>query len=362
MPTIEKRMTPSGKITYRAKVRVRGYPPQQATFDRKIDAVHWAQRTEADLREHKYFPSAKSKKTTVAELIDSYLSHLEAHNLRRHDEVKRMLCWWKDEVGATMLSHLSSEQVAIAQHKLLNRVRQRKQSDGAECKLSPATVNRYVTALQGAITYGIRPLKWLQDNPVKYINKLTEPQGRIRFLSSEELDRLVAACRLSKNPHLFAIVMIGISTGARRSEIRYMKWVDVNDDASLVIIPKTKNGTVRSASLTGVASTLIGKMRDKKGDGIYLFPSPNDPNRPIDFESAWRKALETANIQDFHFHDNRHTCASYLAMNGASSLVIADTLGHKDLAMVKRYAHLTQAYTSSVVAEMTEKRLGHVEI
>lgn len=361
MPTIEERQHPSG-TTYRAKVRVKGYPPQQATFDRKTDALRWAQRTEADLRENKYFPSAKAKKTTVAELIDSYLRHLETSNRRRHDEVKRMLLWWKHELGETMLSHLSSEQISKSQHKLSKRVRERKQADGTECTLSPATVNRHISVLQGALTYCVKTLKWLHDNPTKDVKKLTESLGRIRFLSPDELDRLVAACKVSKNPYLLAIVIIGLSTGARRNEIRYMKWSDVNEDVSLVTIPKTKNGTVHAAQLTGAASTLVRKMRGEKGQNIYLFPSPNDPNRPIDFESAWRKALETANIHDFRFHDNRHTCASYLAMNGASLLVIANTLGHKDLAMVQRYAHLTQPYVSSVVQEMTEKRFGHVEV
>jgi len=103
-------------------------------------------------------------------------------------------------------------------------------------------------------------------------------------------------------------------------------------------------------------------MDEARGNDIFLFPSPNDPKRPIDFESAWRNALRTAAIKDFHFHDNRHTCASYLAMNGASLLVIAETLGHKTLQMVKRYAHLTQAHTSSVIGQMTEKVLGHVEL
>jgi hypothetical protein len=70
MPTVERRFTTSG-VTYRAKVRVKGYPPQEATFDRKTDAERWAQRPEADLPENTYFPSAKSKKTTVAELIDA---------------------------------------------------------------------------------------------------------------------------------------------------------------------------------------------------------------------------------------------------------------------------------------------------
>jgi integrase len=69
---------------------------------------------------------------------------------------------------------------------------------------------------------------------------------------------------------------------------------------------------------------------------------------------AWVSALEAAGIEKFRFHDLRHSCASYLAMNGASQVEIAHILGHKTLSMVKRYAHLSEGHTSKVVAKMNE--------
>jgi len=68
--------------------------------------------------------------------------------------------------------------------------------------------------------------------------------------------------------------------------------------------------------------------------------------------------LKVAKIENFHWHDLRHTCASYLAMNGASLAEIAEVLGHKTLQMVKRYAHLSQAHTARVVTSMNEKMFG----
>ena len=73
---------------------------------------------------------------------------------------------------------------------------------------------------------------------------------------------------------------------------------------------------------------------------------------------AWDNAVETAKIENFHFHDLRHTCASYLAMNNASLAEIAEVLGHKTLQMVKRYAHLSEQHTLSVVERMNEKIFG----
>ena len=89
--------------------------------------------------------------------------------------------------------------------------------------------------------------------------------------------------------------------------------------------------------------------RDKTGKYIY---------RPIDIRTAWENALQRAGIEDFRFHDLRHSAASYLAMNGASLAEIADVLGHKTLQMVKRYAHLSEAHTSSIVAKMNDQIFG----
>ncbi len=80
--------------------------------------------------------------------------------------------------------------------------------------------------------------------------------------------------------------------------------------------------------------------------------------KPWDSRSAWLSALKKANIQEFRFHDLRHSCASYLAMNGASLAEIAEVLGHKTLQMVKRYAHLSEAHTAKVVQSMNERIFG----
>lgn len=75
----------------------------------------------------------------------------------------------------------------------------------------------------------------------------------------------------------------------------------------------------------------------------------------MDVRSAWRHARAQAKLEDFRFHDLRHSAASYLAMNGATTRDIAEILGHQTLQMVKRYSHLADSHTSEVVAKMNEK-------
>ena len=80
-----------------------------------------------------------------------------------------------------------------------------------------------------------------------------------------------------------------------------------------------------------------------------------DKAQAIDLKRPWETALRKADIDDFRFHDLRHTAASYLAMNGATTVEIAAVLGHKTLQMVKRYSHLANSHTAGVVASMNRK-------
>ena len=92
-------------------------------------------------------------------------------------------------------------------------------------------------------------------------------------------------------------------------------------------------------------------------DTPLVFPDSSG-TRPIGIREAFEWAVKRAEIANFRFHDCRHTAASYLAMNGASLAEIAEVLGHKTLAMVKRYAHLSEAHTAGVVARMNAAIFG----
>ena len=97
-------------------------------------------------------------------------------------------------------------------------------------------------------------------------------------------------------------------------------------------------------------------------DSKLLFPAKgNAPQKPMDLRAPWEAVVRKAELQDFKFHDLRHSAASYLAMNGASLAEIAEVLGHKTLQMVKRYAHLSEGHTARVVASMNDKIFGRIE-
>ena len=125
-----------------------------------------------------------------------------------------------------------------------------------------------------------------------------------------------------------------------------------------MFLHETKNGERRVIPLQGLALSLMkehAKVRSLHCN--FVFPSASKC-QPIDIRTAWENALKKAKIGNFRFHDLRHSAASYLAMNGATLAEIAEVLGHKTLQMVKRYAHLSEAHTSSVVENMNERIFG----
>ena len=188
--------------------------------------------------------------------------------------------------------------------------------------------------------------------------KLKEPRGRVRFLSDEERQRLLNASITSKNKSLYTIVVLALATGGRQQELLSLRWPDVDLIRGTLTFHQTKNGERRRVPRTGRALDLLRQhARVRYLESDLVFPSyTNIKRRRV--RDAWNNAVRRAGIADFHFHDLRHTFASYLAMNGASLLEIAEVLGHKTLAMVKRYAHLSEAHTRGVVERMNRVVFG----
>lgn len=215
-----------------------------------------------------------------------------------------------------------------------------------------------MAALSHAFTIAIKEWGWIQDSPISKVIKPKEARGRVRYLDDENRSKLLIACKESQNPYLHVIVVIALSTGMRQAEILNLKWSDVDLDRGRVILHETKNGEVRQVPIAGHALQLLKDLhKTRRLDVQLLFPGKY-PKKPIIIRSAWEQAVHSAEILNSRFHDLRHSCASYLAMNGASLAEIAEVLGHKTLAMVKRYAHLSDSHTANVVTRMNEKIFG----
>jgi integrase len=355
MANIEKRITEDGNASYRVKIRIKGFPTQTATFARLTDAKDWAKITEGAIKDRRYFKNTESKKRTLGELIDKYIEDVLPNKPKSEDKQKSQLNWWKKELGEYFLVDITPALIVEHRDKLA------KAKSRFNKKYSPATINRYQAALSHALTIAANDWGWLEDSPMRKVSKSKEPRGRVRFLSDDERKALLAACQESTSAYLYPVVVLALSTGMRQGEILNLAWADVNLDKQYIILHETKNGERRRVPLSGLAHAEIKKLsKIRRIDTSLLFPhaTPRLKDQPFDLRKPWDDALKKAEIKDFRFHDLRHSTASYLAMNGASLAEIAEVLGHKTLQMVKRYAHLSEAHTSKVVASMNAKIFG----
>ncbi len=194
--------------------------------------------------------------------------------------------------------------------------------------------------------------EWIAHHPMSKITRPKEPRGRVRFLSPEEREQLLQACSESASPLLLPIVVLALSTGMRQNEILGLTWQDVDLERGRALLHETKNGERRVITIAGRALKLLQELAAKRDPAHCLLFPGTDGVSPIRMRSAWDTAVRRAGLVDFRFHDLRHSAASYLAMSQATPSEIADVLGHKTLQMVKRYAHLSEAHTSSLVARM----------
>ncbi|MCG7973348.1 MAG: site-specific integrase [Candidatus Thiodiazotropha taylori] len=351
MASIIRREGKNG-ITYQAKVR-KGGRMLSKSFTRKTDAAEWAKQIETDISRGQ-LASPKAMKMSVGELIDYHIAE-EMDDLKTGKDRIRHLNWWRGQIGEVKLADVSPGDLTDSVRKLKKG-------------RSPSTVNRYVGSLSPVFSTAVR-LEWLAANPVSKVKRLKEPRGRIRFLSEDrkgkggqviegERTRLLRACSESRSPVLYDIVVLALSTGMRQGEIMNLTWKDVDLKHGHVTLRDTKNSEVRGVPVTGLALVQLKKRaKVRRIDTNLVFPD-RAGDAPAKFRDAWLAALERAEIEDFRFHDLRHSAASYLAMSGATLAEIAEILGHKTLAMVKRYSHLSTEHISAVISKLDDRMFG----
>lgn len=291
---------------------------------------------------------------TLAQLIDLYMADYSG----RDDTRAQRLAWWRGQLGAMTLADISDDHVAAAlDHLAANPPRYfaGKDADGRpimrakRAKLAPATVNRYSAALASVLTWAVRrriaPKGWV--HPCRAVQRRPEQNEKTRFLTREERERLLAACRASKWPRLYLLVLLALTTGARKGELLGLTWGDVDLERATVHVGRSKNGDPK---VLPVVPAALEQLQALAGAASALvFPSAEKPGQAYAFEPRWQQALKAAHIRGFRFHDLRHSAASHLAQNGATLLEIADLLGHRQLSMTKRYSHLASGHRAALV-------------
>lgn len=203
----------------------------------------------------------------------------------------------------------------------------------------PVTANKFLIFLSQAYNLALDlELEGITDNPVSKVKQLEENNARERFITKREAKRLIAAVNESHNPNLKYIVPFLLLTGARRGEVLKAKWSDINLNQNLLTIPISKNGKKRVLPISQSIRELIAIIPN---NSKYPFPSPKTGLPQLDFYKAWNKARIKANLKDVRLHDLRHSFASALVNRGRSLYQVQTLLGHSNIKMTQRYAHLS---------------------
>lgn len=364
MATYQKRTKKNSKPTFTATIRIKGYKPISATFERLSDAKLWANELETQMKKGKYIEEYEPTKHTLNELIDRYIeTELPKRNKLDHRKYKMHLEWWKNQIGCYFLSKVTPALLSECKQKLITE-KSPKPIHGNTTR-SEATANRYMASLSIVLSIASKEWGWMESNPMLKVRKFTEKPKQDRYLMPDEIEKLLHACNIFElsnenyNKETYIFVLIALSTGARYSEIHNLRWQNVDFKNKQFYFLNTKNGENRGVPM---ASTIyeelkkFQKVRNIKSD--YLFTT-KDGKKLIDMRTRFYKVLEVSGI-NCRFHDLRHTVASHIAMNGGSLLDIAAVTGHKTMQMVKRYSHLTKNHTAELLQNTTNEMFSKV--
>lgn len=291
----------------------------------------------------------------LREVIDRYM---HAYSGRDTSRAQRLAAWCA-LLGDFTLEQLDADLVHAAREELARQPaltfkgcdfdgRQIfRTKDGRPAK-TPATLNKYIAALGAVCTWAIdqrlAPRGW--PHPCRGVRRLREPDGRVRYLEADERARLLDACAQSRYPRLHAFVLTALLTGARRGELLSLRWRDIElppEDQpaaeGAAYLSRSKNGDRKTLVLM---PAVVQALRPFVGDrDRYVFGSVGSKyQRPAVIDTAWREALQRAALSDFKLHDCRHDFASRMVQAGVDLAVVAECLGHRQLTMTRRYAHL----------------------
>jgi integrase len=201
-------------------------------------------------------------------------------------------------------------------------------------KCSAATIRKEVGVLKHLLNRAMKEGK-ISKNPAAGVTMPRVPAGRVRYLQPTELQAVLEHCP----PWLRPVVLLAVATAMRRGEILKMRWLDVDLLQRQVNLPQTKNGKGRTVYLNEMALDVFRSLAldaDTQADEPVFALDVT----PEEVSMCFMRACRKARINDFRFHDLRHTTATWLRQRGVQLDEIAKQLGHSDLRMTQRYAHL----------------------
>lgn len=293
------------------------------TDDRKL-AKRIFEKIKGQIAEGKWFERLPGEDYTFKDLMDKYLeeySSVKGSTDRDKVSLKHLLPFFGHKIVTQILPR------DVSKYKALRRI------EGA----SPATVNRELALMKHCFNVARREWELVRDNPVSMVSMEKEPPPRDRWLTREEEAKLLACSA----DWLHRMIVFSVETGLRRGELINLRWSNVQMQVKVIVVWGAKTKERRSVPLSRRAFQVLETNRRLGGAGEFVFTHPSS-NMQVNIQTlrtAFDTAIKRAGIDNFHWHDLRHTFASRLAQAGVDPYTVQRLMGHKSFVTTQRYAH-----------------------
>ncbi|WON72755.1 site-specific integrase [Nitrosospira sp. Is2] len=322
MATVRK--LSSGK--WNAQVRRKGHSPISKSFTYEKDAHVWIRSIESDMDRGSYVNRSTADSTTLGEALERYRDEITPKKKGKDQELRRIAVWLKHPLARRSLSSLKGKD--FAKHR----------DDRLLKRCSAGTLRLELALISHLYTIALKEWGIPVTNPVSLIRKPTANNARTRRLEDDEEDRLLNACRLSKNILLYPIAVLAIETAMKLSELLNMEWTDIDIKKRIIVLSDTKNGTARTIPLSLRAIDILSSIPKHIACRRVFFtwlPRSDAMN------GAFKTAVKKAGMDNFHFHDLRHEATSRYFELGMNVMEVSAITGHKSLQMLRRYTHIS---------------------
>lgn len=258
---------------------------------------------------------------TWVEAANMWLS--ETTHKRTHEQDARKVAWIGERWRGYLLRDISIDVV-------------RELGEAKRMESSEATANRYLALVRAILRRAVTEWEWLDRAP--HVRLYRERGRRVRWATPAEVERLLAELPEHHRP----AVIFALATGLRHSNVVGLRWdqVDMTRRTAWIFGDQTKNGEDLQVSLNDSAMAVL--MERRALGGPWVFSYRGRPVRRLNTR-AWYRALQRAGLENFRWHDLRHTWASWLVQRGVPLYAVQEMGGWKSGAMVRRYAHLSPA-------------------
>lgn len=292
-------------------------------------------------------------KTTLNDLIDKYVDPDHGHLKNCKDQVNMIhhISFWREQLGKQLISWTDAKGKSYWPSKI------REVANEIEKTRSVKTANNYMATLGSIFKYGSRDDVGLcEENFVKRVTKNQASNERTRKLDEEELAALMMECKKSSDlsklgaslgsTDLYDMVMFSLMTACRFSECKKLRWEHVSFEDNKLTFVERKNGEDHHFSIKDPQLHKLLQDRFQNAESAMVFPKP-------EVRGSFERACKRAGINDFRWHDLRHTSISYVLMSGGTLKEAQQHAGHKSYQSTLRYAHLdttTTEKTSSMIS------------